>query len=242
MVNLSRSVGPNAPVAVPRRSLIRLLQGVFTAVALASLCACGSLRATKNASTIFYALDSAPLPAAVVAREITAPPTAMPTLLVNPPHAVAGFDSPRIVYLREPHRLDYFANSQWVEPPARMLGPLLVAALEKTGAFAAVLLVPGTADGELRLDSEIIRLQHDFQTSPSRVRFGLRVTLVNDKTRQVVTVQEFEAIEPASSEDAYGGVLAANHAVQQVVQQVAARLALVLATKVNAPRVVTATP
>lgn len=140
---------------------------------------------------------------------------------------MAGFDSPRIVYLREPHRLEYFANSQWVDPPARMLGPLLVAAIEKTGVFAAVVLVPGAADGELRLDSEIIRLQHDFQTSPSRVRFGLRVTLVNDKTRQVLALQEFEAVEPASSEDAYGGVLAANRAVQQVVQQVAASLTLV---------------
>jgi cholesterol transport system auxiliary component len=154
--------------------------------------------------------------------------TTLRTLLVNPPHAVAGFDSPRIVYLRETHRLDYFSNSQWVEPPARMLGPLLVAAIEKTGAFAAVVLVPGAAGGDLRLDSEIIRLQHDFQTSPSRVRFSLRVTLVHDKTRQVLALQEFDAIEPASSEDAYGGVLAANHAVQQVVQQVAASLALVL--------------
>jgi cholesterol transport system auxiliary component len=60
------------------------------------------------------------------------------------------------------------------------------------------------------------------------VRFSLRVTLVDDKTRQVLSLQEFEAIEPSSSEDAYGGVLAANRAVQQVVQQVAASLALVL--------------
>lgn len=228
MTKLLRRVCTHVPRAVPRRSLTRLLQGVFAGVAMASLCACGSLRLPTTASTAFYVLDGAPLPAAAVAEEAAARPTARPTLLVNPPHAVAGFDSPRIVYLRETHRLEYFANSQWVDPPARMLGPLLVAAIEKTGAFAAVVLVPGAADGALRLDSEIIRLQHDFQTSPSRVRFGLRVTLVDDKTRQVLSLQEFEAVEPASSEDAYGGVLAANRAVQQVVQQVAASLALVL--------------
>jgi cholesterol transport system auxiliary component len=123
-----------------------------------------------------------------------------------------------------------------------MLGPLLVAAIEKSGAFIAVVLAPGAAEGELRLDSEIIRLQHDFQTNPSRVRFGLRVTLVDDKTRQVVALQEFDAVEPASSEDAYGGVVAANQVVQQVVQQVADKLVLVLAAKANAPKGVPATP
>ena len=239
----------NAPRTAPRRKLTVLLRGVFSGVVLASLCACGSLRVPTTVSTAFYALDSAPLPAAAVAGKVSAPaaggattqPAARPTLLVNPPHAAAGFDSPRIVYLRETHRLDYFANSQWVEPPARMLGPLLVAAIEKTGTFAAVVLVPGAADGALRLDSEIIRLQHDFQTLPSRVRFSLRVTLVDDKTRQVLSLQEFEAIEPSTSEDAYGGVLAANRAVQQVVQQVAASLVQVLASKANAPKVVPAT-
>jgi cholesterol transport system auxiliary component len=228
MIKLLRSVCANAPMAVSRRSLTHLLQRVLSGVALASLCACANLRLPTTPNTAYYTLDSSPLPAAATATETPAQITTLPTLLVNPPHAMAGFDSPRIVYLREPHRLDYFANSQWVDPPARMLGPLLVAAIEKSGAFAAVVLVPGAADGALRLDSEIIRLQHDFQTRPSHVRFSLRVTLVNDKTRQVVSLQEFEAIEPASSEDAYGGVLAANHAVQQVVQQVAARLALVL--------------
>ena len=148
-----------------------------------------------------------------------------PTLLINPPHAAAGFDSPRIIYLREPHKLEYFALSQWVEPPARMLGPLLAAAIEKTGAFRAVVLMPGAASGELRLDTDIIRLQHEFQTSPSQLRLTLRATLVDDKTRRVLAWQEFEAVEPASSEDAYGGVLAANRAVQKVVTQLAGFLA-----------------
>jgi cholesterol transport system auxiliary component len=145
--------------------------------------------------------------------------------LINPPHAAAGFDSPRIIYLREPHKLEYFALSQWVEPPTRLLGPLLVTAIEQTGAFRAVVLVPGAASGELRLDTNLIRLQHEFLTRPSRVRLTLRATLVDDKTRRVLGWQEFEAIEIADSEDAYGGVLAANRAVQQVVDQLAGFLA-----------------
>ena len=87
---------------------------------------------------------------------------AAPTLIVNPPHAAAGFDSPRIIYVREAHKLEYFAHSEWVDPPARMLAPLLVAAVENSGAFRAVVLTPSAAAGDLRLDTEIIRLQHEF--------------------------------------------------------------------------------
>ena len=142
------------------------------------------------------------------------PTRATRTLIINPPHAAAGFDSQRIIYVREPHQLDYFAHSEWVDPPARMLGPLLVAVIERTGAFRAVVLTPGAAAGELRLDTEIIRLQHEFQTVPSRVRFTLRATLVDDRTRRVLDVREFESTVAATSDDPYGGVVAANRAVQ----------------------------
>ena len=80
-----------------------------------------------------------------------------------------------------------------------MLGPLLVAAIEQTGAFSAVVLTPGAAGGDLRLDTEIVRLQHEFQTSPSRVRFTLRAYLVDDKTRRVLAWRQFEAAADAAS-------------------------------------------
>lgn len=184
---------------------------------LSALAACSALGPTSTTPTTFYSLDNNALAAPKTASASATPSLTAPTLIVNPPHAAAGFDSPHIMYVRAPHQLSYFAHSEWVDPPARMLAPLLVAAIEKTGAFRAVVLTPGAAAGELRLDTEIIRLQHEFQTSPSRVRFTLRATLVDDKTRRVLAGREFEASAPASSEDPYGGVLAANRAVQTVL-------------------------
>jgi cholesterol transport system auxiliary component len=188
-----------------------------------ALGACSLLRPTATPAPTLYSLDNAysaaPLPAlAAVSAQTTA---ATLTLIINPPQAAAGFDSQRIIYVREPHKLDYFAHSQWVDPPARMLGPLLLAAVERSGAFRAVVLTPGAAAGDLRLDTEIIRLQHEFQTQPSRVRFTLRATLVENKTRRVLAGREFEAVAPASSDDPYGGVVAANQAVQTVLENLA---------------------
>jgi cholesterol transport system auxiliary component len=157
-----------------------------------------------------------------VAAPSTTPAATAPTLIVNPTTAAAGFDSQRIIYVREEHKLEYFANSEWVDPPARMLSPLLVSAVVKTGAFRAVVLTPSAAAGDLRLDTEIIRLQHEFQAQPSRVRFTLRAYLVENKGRRVLGWREFDVVVPAASENPYGGVVAANRAVQSVLADVAA--------------------
>lgn len=142
------------------------------------------------------------------------------TLIISSPYAASGFDSQRIVYVREDHQLEYFAHSEWVDPPARMLGPLLVSAAQHTGAFAAVVLASGTVAGDLRLNTDILRLQHSFQTNPSRVQLSLRVYLSDEKTRKVLTWKEFSAEAVAVSDTPQGGVVAANRVMQQVLAQV----------------------
>ncbi len=184
-------------------------------VSLLSLCACAALSPTTTPLPTFYSLDGLPSALAPPA------PASASTLIVSSPRAAAAFDSQRIIYVRELHRVEYFAHSEWVDPPARMLGPLLVTAAEKSGAFRAVALAAGSATGDLRLDTEIIRLQHEFQSQPSRVRFTLRAILVDDKTRRVIAWREFDAAIAAASEDPYGGVVAANRAVQTVLDGLA---------------------
>ena len=210
--------------AMHQPAVARLRRTVIAGLALLSLSSCSLLSPTNTPSPVFYSLDTVRSAASVPALALAPAQTAATTriLIINPPHAAAGFDGQRIIYVREPHRLDYFAYSEWVDPPARMLGPLLVARIESSGAFRAVVLTPSAATGDWRLDTEIIRLQHEFQTQPSRVRFTLRATLVEDKTRRVLAWREFEAVAPASSDDPYGGVVAANRAVQTVLEELSA--------------------
>ena len=180
------------------------------------LTGCSGLQPSTSKPVTFYSLDDAN-PAAIV----TPPLAAAPSLVVEQAHASAGFDSSHIIYLRQPHRVEYFAQSEWVEPPARMLTPMLVSTLAASGGFRAVMSSPGAGAGDLRLDTEIIRLQHEFSVRPSRVRFTLRAWLVQGKTRQVVAWRDFDTSVPAVSEDAAGGVLAANQAVRIVLDKLA---------------------
>jgi cholesterol transport system auxiliary component len=145
-----------------------------------------------------------------------------PTLVVSPPQAAAGFDSPRMMYVREAGKLEYFAHNRWSDTPARLLAPLVVAAAQSSGAFRAVVRAPSPALGELRLDTEILRLQQEFGGAPSRVRFTLRAYLVEGATRRVMALREFEAVVPAASEDPQGGVLAAQEAIRTVLAELAA--------------------
>ena len=145
-------------------------------------------------------------------------------LLIEVPRAVPGYDSTHMVYVRKPMQQESYAYSVWTDTPAHMLAPLLRTQLAQCGGFGAVLLIPSAAKADLRLDSTILRLHQDFLQTPSVVRFGMQLTLMNNVTREVLAVHTFDVIEPAHSEDAAGGAEAANAAVQQGLQQVAAFL------------------
>lgn len=199
-------------------SFARLFQLYAAGTLLALAAGCGALRTTANPQPSFYSLDSARNEIRATTRVGPTLSLAAPTLMVNPPHAAAGFDSQRIIYVRAAHKLEYYAHNEWVDTPARMLAPLIVAAVQTSGIFRAVVLTPSTAAGDLRLDTEIMRLQHDVGSQPSRVRFTLRAYIVDTATRRVLAWREFDESVAALSEDPYGGVIAANRAVQIVLQ------------------------
>lgn len=179
------------------------------------LAGCTNLSAPQGSSPNIYVLDAKPgVPASTVRHDLV--------LAVAVPQARPGFETAQIAYLQQPHELNYFANSRWTSAPARMLQPLLLQALEQSAAFLAVISTASTIPVDVRLDIELIRLQHDFTTHPSRVQITLQAQLIDLRDRRVLAVRQFDATENADSEDAYGGVSAANRLVSRVLGQVAA--------------------
>ncbi|MFP8779843.1 ABC-type transport auxiliary lipoprotein family protein [Hydrogenophaga sp. RWCD_12] len=150
------------------------------------------------------------------------PPAGAPTLTVDLPRAAPGHDSRRMVFVRRPPELEAFGFHEWVEPPARMLAPLLVRALQDSGAFAAVLLAPSAAVGTWRLETSSLQLQQDFTRKPSQVRLGLRAVLLDSATREVLAWREFETGVDAAGDDPVSGAQAAQTAARQLALAVAA--------------------
>jgi len=179
---------------------------------------CGVFGQKEGEQPSFYSLDAVRYEVATI-REPGSTASRRPTLIVNPPHAAAGYDSQHILYVRQPHQLEYYAHSEWVDTPARMLTPLIVAAIERSGRYQAVVLTPSAAVGELRLDTEIVRLQYEMDKQPSRVRFTLRAYIVDTKSRQVLGWREFDESVGLETAGPYGVVVASNRGVHTVLEK-----------------------
>jgi cholesterol transport system auxiliary component len=145
------------------------------------------------------------------------PPQGGRALAVSVPRARAGFEGAQMAYVTRDYELAYFAAHRWAEAPARMLAPLMAQALEDAGCWRAVVRSPGAAGAELRLESELVRLVQDFRVKPSRVRLTLRVELIDPAARRVLALRELDELEPAASDDPYGGVAAANRALERLL-------------------------
>lgn len=193
-----------------RRRAVRL-----AALFVPLLAACAALQPAA-APVIHRYLLALPAPT-------SAPATAVgPVLVVDPPAAAPGLQGRGMVYVRRPYQLDYFARHGWVDPPARMLEPLLVQALQRQAGFRTVPASLGGVSVDLRLETRILRLQQEFTVHPSRERLVLQAWLIDARSGRVLADRVFEAIEPAPGNDPYSGVQAANRAVAKVLAQLAA--------------------
>lgn len=200
-------------------NVFKLCRLCIAGFALTVLSACSSILPAPLPQASYYSLDAGE---PNVRTQVTEAKSIVdkPTMIINMPHAAAGYESQHIIYTRQAHKLEYFSRNEWVDTPARMMAPLLLTALENTHTFQAVVLAPSNIIGDFRLDSEIVRLQQDFASQPSHVRFTLRVYLVNNLTRKVIAWREFDETTTAKSDDPFGGVVAANQVVQIVLKKV----------------------
>jgi cholesterol transport system auxiliary component len=180
----------------------------------------GGLLPKPAAAPTRYTLGDAP-PGAAAAPPLAPPPAGAPSIVVALPSAAPGFDSTRMVYLRQPQVLQAYAFAEWVDTPARLLLPLMVQALQNQGGFRAVLQAPSSATGALRLETELLRLQHDHTQGPSVVRLTLRAVLLETATRLPLATREFDALVPAPSDSPAGCVAAAATATRQVLAELA---------------------
>lgn len=141
------------------------------------------------------------------------------SLLISVPKARPGFETARIAYLLRQHELGYYAFSQWADTPGRMLLRLLAQAMEATGRWHAVVQSPSTIRPDYRLDCDNLALEQEFFLQPSRVRLALRAQLIDEKRQNIIGARNFEIFENSSSEDAYGGVVAANQATAKLLDE-----------------------
>lgn len=142
-------------------------------------------------------------------------------LFVSDPVAVSGFDTTNMAYVQTSYQLNYFSQNRWVDTPSHMLQSLMVDALQNTNHFKAVVAPPFTGRAHYDLDTTIVKLQQNFVGQASSEQLVVRVQLLDNASKNVIAVKLFSITEPAPFNTPYGGVIAANSAVKQYLQQLA---------------------
>jgi cholesterol transport system auxiliary component len=182
------------------------------AMLLMSLSAC-SLRPVSPPVINKYALTAI---ANAPVSKITAPVT----LLVTTPVAAPGYIAADMIYITQAYELKHFATHRWVAPPAQMLTPLLAQSLRNTHYLYAVVTPPFIGVSDFRLDTQLLQFQQEFLQPTSQVRVVLQAELINNLTNKIIVERRFEALVPAPQNNPYSGVVAANAAVAQVLQNI----------------------
>ncbi len=141
------------------------------------------------------------------------------SLLVSQPTAAAGYESTSMRYVKRAYQLDSFVKNEWVAKPKEMLSPLLVQSLQNTGYFKAVVPSSFVGDTDFRLDTELLILQQDFISRPSREVISIKAALYDGRTEKVIATQVFNAKEIAPVEGPYGGVIAANKGLKLILDK-----------------------
>jgi cholesterol transport system auxiliary component len=194
--------------------LHRVLAWLGLVVAACTATACVLPRAEDSPVRTFVLMREE---ASLEAASHGAPAGTHGVLVVGVPQAAAGFEQPRIAYLRRPSEVSYYAAHVWVDTPSRMVMPLLVRSLETAGLWRVVVPMPTGIRGDYQLDLSGLLVQQEFLQQPSRSRVRVRAHLLDVKAQRVMGARNFEALEPAPTEDAYGGVLAADRALATVL-------------------------
>lgn len=139
------------------------------------------------------------------------------TVLVLPPQPSAELTSMKMIYVKKKHQISYYAKNKWAGAPAQLLMPVIAQALSDSKAFHAVVTPPYIGNANIRVDTQLLMLQQEFLSNPSRVRMVLSAQVIRISDGKVLAAKRFWAVVPAPGNDPYSGVIAANRATALIV-------------------------
>lgn len=143
------------------------------------------------------------------------------TMLILPPSINPVYDTIRMAYRTAPHQVGYYRHHQWGAIPSQMLLPLLARTLENTNYFEAVATPPYFAPHNFALRTEIVDFVQDYTSTPATFQLSLRVQLIEGTSNRIIASRSISLHEPILQESPGAGVVAANEAAANALQQTA---------------------
>ena len=178
---------------------------IIPTVLLAGCVGTGSVPAVQ-----YYVLGNGP--ESVSARPVSQRSS---VLLVSPTSVNAFYDTQRLVFSRSEGQRAYYQFAAWTERPGRAFSELLARRLDAPSTTSGI-------KGDVILHTRLEELYHDASVNPGSVKIAVSAALVDAAGRMVGEAQRFVRSVPVNSENAAGAVDAANRAVSEVLEEIAA--------------------
>lgn len=195
---------------IGRHVALKWIRYMFLALIAALNTSCSMFSPVKVAPSTTYVLNKVPQP-------VTKKPTRQISVLVTQPMTDNIYGTSQMVYSTRPYQISYFAKNRWAEPPAQMLQSLMIQTLQKTHYFHAV--SPALGNYDFILNSQLIELRQVFFANRSYVHLTVRTQIVSTTTNNVLASKEFSIVQPAPQSSPYGGAVAANYAMANLLNQ-----------------------
>ncbi len=149
-----------------------------------------------------------------------ATPPANRSILISQPDAAEGYESEQMLYVQTPYQLSSFTENAWISSPANMLFPLLIQAFQSSLAFSAVTASPYANQVDYRLDSQVIAVQQNFLTKPSRFEFTVKIVLTHTRSNTILFSNIITQVTACPEDTPYGGVIAGNRSIKSITGKI----------------------
>jgi cholesterol transport system auxiliary component len=143
-------------------------------------------------------------------------------LVVPPTGAASFYDTQDLVFSRSPGTRAYYQFNAWTERPGRAIHDLLVARLERSGAFKAVVAADRPVANALVLRTDLEEIYHDAAKPPGEARIVLTAELIDPSRNVSLARRSFSQAAPTPTYDAEGAVQGFRQALGTLLDEVVA--------------------
>lgn len=183
----------------------------FSLLIVLLLSSCSIFPPVKTDNYTSYVINTVP--------DVTRQSSGHKTLYVSQVAANPFYDTNEMAYSTQPYQVDYFAKNKWSEPPAKMLRPLIIQSLQNTKHFHAVTSTTSSVSYDYILNVKLIELRQLFICKSSFVILKINAEIINARSGKIIASRRFVIRKSVRYLSPFGGVVAINKAVEEMLKE-----------------------
>lgn len=140
------------------------------------------------------------------------------SIMIAPMSASTPIDSLKMAYATS-KTISYFAKNEWIASPADMLTNLISFYFRANYLYKSVVNAPFTGNTDLRLSSQLLSFQQEFNSTGSYFHLIVVVQLINSNSNTIVASKQWDIVEKCQRNNPEGGYQAARKAINRFLNE-----------------------